>query len=81
VNLELKVLAIPLMAIELIHDPLGVIWRAKIVCVYRHSVGKQGVIIRLVRPQEADMKLQVNLSPDEFTRELQRIVEGLRVCL
>ena len=69
------------MAIELIHYPLSVIWCAKVVRIYQRSVGKQGVIIGLVRPDQADMKLWVNSSPDEFTRELQHIVGGLRVCL
>jgi len=81
VNLELKVLATPSMAIKLVHYPLSIIWRAKVVCVYQCSVGKQGVVIGLMRPEQADMKLWVNLSPYEFTGELQRIVGGLRVCL
>jgi len=39
------------MAIELIHYPLGVIWCTKVIRVYQRSVGKQGVVIGLVRPQ------------------------------
>jgi hypothetical protein len=69
------------MAIELIDYPLGIVRSAEIVRVHRCSVGEQRVIIGLVRPQQADMKLQVNSSLDEFTRELQRIVGGLKVCL
>jgi len=69
------------MAIELIDYPLGIVRSAEIVRVHQHSVGEQHVIIGLVWPQQANMKLQVNSLFDEFTRELQRIVGGLRVCL
>src|SRR6202043_1955726 len=65
-HLKFDASSVPAMANDLIHVPLGVLWGAKVVRVDGASVGKQSIVIRLMRPKQVHMEPGVNSSFDEF---------------
>jgi hypothetical protein len=53
---------LPSVGRDLLYEPFGVIWGAEVIWVRVVSVGKQNIVIRVVRPQQAHMEPVPNLS-------------------